>query len=177
MVYRVVYDVTRDGLSHMVNTEWPAFVIPCIFPIVIVFILKWGDKPWKRNGKEVKVRRSIRKLLVGFLALMSIGAPTCIFADYWTLRSALIQKRCKVAEGRVTNYSPMPAEGHKEESFNVNGEFFHYSDFSLTAGFNNATSLGGPIREGLQVRIYYLNNELALLEEIEIAKLEVASEQ
>lgn len=174
-VYSVVYDVGSDGLIHMAHTEWPAFFVPLVF-LPVAWMLGTGDKPWKRNGKVVKVSLPIRRLLVGFLVFLSIGLPAWIFADYWTLRSALANRRCEVAEGRVTNYSPMPVEGHKEESFTVNGVRFHYSDFALTAGFNNATSLGGPIREGLQVRIHYLSGELALLGEIEIARLEVSPE-
>jgi hypothetical protein len=58
----------------------------------------------------------------------------------------------------------MPKSGHKMESFTVNGVKFEYSDFVVTPGFNNATSHGGPIREGLPVRISHIDNTILKLE-------------
>jgi hypothetical protein len=37
---------------------------------------------------------------------------------------------------------------------------FCYSDYVVTAGFNNSTSHGGPIMAGLPVRIAYYKGEI-----------------
>ena len=58
----------------------------------------------------------------------------------------------------------MPHQGHSLESFEVNGHRFAYSDYIVTAGFNNTQSHGGPIREGLQVRIVAVDGRIARLE-------------
>jgi len=58
----------------------------------------------------------------------------------------------------------MPYTGHQDETFTVNGVRFSYSDFGVTCGFNNSASHGGPIREGLQVRIHYVGNAILRLE-------------
>lgn len=50
------------------------------------------------------------------------------------------------------------------ESFNVNGVKFEYSDYVITPGFNNAASKGGPIKEGLPVRISYIDGTILKLE-------------
>ena len=50
----------------------------------------------------------------------------------------------------------MPYEGHATEHFVVNGVRFEYSDFEVTSGFNNTSSHGGPVRQGLYVRIHYI---------------------
>jgi hypothetical protein len=48
----------------------------------------------------------------------------------------------------------MPYTGHPVESFMVNGVLLSYSDFDKSkCGFRNTASHGGPIHEGLQVRI------------------------
>ena len=58
----------------------------------------------------------------------------------------------------------MPYAGHSDESFVVGGRRFSYSDFVVTSGFHNAASHGGPIREGLYVRVTYLGNLILRLE-------------
>ena len=46
----------------------------------------------------------------------------------------------------------------------MNGVSFNYSDYGVTAGFNNSASHGEPIREGLYVRIWYLGNDILKLQ-------------
>jgi len=50
------------------------------------------------------------------------------------------------------------------ESFTVGGRRFSYSDYEVTAGFNNTASHGGPIRAGLHVRVTYWGNLILRLE-------------
>ena len=69
-----------------------------------------------------------------------------------------------MVEGRVQHFHPMPWSGHDEESFDVNGVKFWYSDFITNGGFNNSASHGGPIREGLPVRICHNGDKIMRLE-------------
>jgi len=75
----------------------------------------------------------------------------------------LAQNRCRIVEGPVENFVPMPHGGHAEESFSVAGVPFKYSDFIVTDAFNNTSSHGGPIRSDLHVRICYDPSENAIL--------------
>jgi hypothetical protein len=52
----------------------------------------------------------------------------------------------------------MPYEGHSYEEFRVGSVQFSYSDYQDRPGFNQSSSHGGPIREGLRVRIAYSDN-------------------
>jgi hypothetical protein len=85
------------------------------------------------------------------------------------LVSALRDGRATVVEGRVYDFDPMPFSGHKMECFKVQDRCFCYSDFVVTQGFNQTRSHGGPIYEGLQVRVHHVGSA--------IARLEVAKEQ
>jgi hypothetical protein len=58
----------------------------------------------------------------------------------------------------------MPREGHADESFVVGGRRFSYSDYSVTPGFNNTRSHGGPIDNGVYVRITHRGNTILRLE-------------
>ena len=86
------------------------------------------------------------------------------YYEYWSLSSARDGGRAKVVEGVVSNFSPMPASGHADERFCVDRSCFEYSDFSVSPGFNNTSSHGGPIREGLPVRITYVGGAILKLE-------------
>ncbi len=55
---------------------------------------------------------------------------------------------CTVVEGRITNFVPMPYEGHADENFAVSGVQFSYSDYGVSDAFNNTSSHGGPIKAG-----------------------------
>jgi hypothetical protein len=74
-----------------------------------------------------------------------------------------------IVEGTVTDFQPMPYEGHQEECFTVQTERFCYSDYILSPGFRNTASHGGPIRSGLPVRIAYSDST--------ILRLDVAEDQ
>jgi hypothetical protein len=66
--------------------------------------------------------------------------------------------------GPVTDFRPMPREGHADESFVVGGRRFSYSDYSVTPGFSNTRSHGGPIDNGVYVRITHRDNTILRLE-------------
>jgi hypothetical protein len=76
---------------------------------------------------------------------------------YVTSVSILSGNQAQVVEGQVHNLSSF-ANG-KAESFTVEGVQFSYSEYSQSRGFHNVSSLGGPIREGLQVKIWYARIE------------------
>jgi hypothetical protein len=86
------------------------------------------------------------------------------FHEYTALRSAYRRSQFSVVEGRVTNFRPMPYDGHQDECFSVQSQTFCDSDYVVTPGFNNSASHGGPIHEGLPVRISYVGNTIVRLE-------------
>jgi hypothetical protein len=58
----------------------------------------------------------------------------------------------------------MPPSGQGCESFLVDGQSFKYNDAAYNGGFEKSSLYGGPIREGLQVRIWYVDNVIVRLE-------------
>ncbi len=64
----------------------------------------------------------------------------------------------------------MPYQGHGVERFTVRGVQFAYSDYIWSIGFNRTARHGGPIQEGLWVRIGYFDRGDA---DYEILRLEV----
>lgn len=67
--------------------------------------------------------------------------------------------------GVVADFSPERYQGHgPEEQFRVNGYLFHYSYYFDTPFFNRSAAHGGPLRNGLKVRITAVGHHIARLE-------------
>jgi hypothetical protein len=78
-------------------------------------------------------------ILVGILSC--IGIPAFQYSNVFYYRQILLQNKAQIVKGVI-----------------VDGVLFAYSDYFLTPAFNNTSSHGGPLKEGLQVRIYYTDS-------------------
>ncbi|MDR1388824.1 MAG: hypothetical protein LBJ31_02480 [Treponema sp.] len=66
-----------------------------------------------------------------------------------------------MTEGFVEHFNPMSE--NTDESFEVNGVKFSYSINSASAAFKQVKINGGPIRDGIYVKIFYINNDILVL--------------
>jgi hypothetical protein len=143
MEYNVVFDVAESGYR-----QW------CFPAFGLIFVAAAFRAPIRTPGLR-------RGFYIVFAALWTILAFGGTLADYLNLSADLRNGRCSVVEGVVSEYRQLPPG---PETFVVAGQRFKYSDHVLTAGFNHTQSHGGPMREGLRVRIHYAGNEIARLE-------------
>jgi hypothetical protein len=151
--YRVVFDLSQKGFQWW----FPAFGL--------IFAVIGGVFIWLGRRYQWPPRRSlVGYFMVGFSCLWSGLAFVTTFPEYLNLRSAYRHGQFSVVEGTVTDFRPMPYEGHQDECFSVQSETFCYSDYVVTAGFNNSASHGGPIRDGLPVRVSFVANTIVRLE-------------
>jgi hypothetical protein len=135
------------------------------FPCGLVFAAIGGVIAWLGGSKKSwRERRLFGYGMIGFACLWSGVMFSSTFSEYVRVRSAYRRSQFKVVEGRVTDFRPMPYEGHQDECFSVQSQTFCYSDYEVTAGFNNSASHGGPIRDGLPVRVSYVGNTIVRLE-------------
>jgi len=157
--YQVIYDITATSL---LIENWPILVVFFIgiFAIAKFCISLANSEESNRNDHKVfAVAFIFLWFWVGGLGLInSISQHSqCVgwvnSGDY------------SVITGNISEFKPMPYASHQQESFTVNGVFFDYSDYDLSkCGFNNSTSHGGPIKEGLPVRISYRDGRILILE-------------
>ena len=103
-------------------------------------------------------------IFFSFACLWTIGAATMIIWQNLHDRDAAREGKCSVVEGLVERFHPEPPEDHASENFDVKGVHFEYSTYSIDSGFNLTVPQGGPMREGLPVRICYHNNKILRLE-------------
>jgi hypothetical protein len=154
--YRVVFDVTQDPNANLTRTIWwIALSLMALGILLLAFRRRLPQPP------------IIIPALLAFLGL--IGTIVLTVRRHSDLAEALRSGRCQVTEGIVTEFHPMPAGGHAFESFSVSGKHFQYSDWIITPGLHQSSTYGGPIREGMRVRIHHLDNDIAKVESAEDA--------
>jgi len=159
MEYRVVFDVSTAGYK-----AWNFALVGLVFSLVGVGVVAFRHKLggwWVTHPTASKV---FAFLFLGFAVLWTSVSFVVTYRDYRTLLTAERANALHVIEGVVSNFDPMPATGHSMERFCVAADCFTYSDFVISAGFNNTTSHGGPIRKGLAVLASHLGNTIAKLE-------------
>ena len=155
--FQVVYDVTKDGWAVLLVPAWGIgfILIGCILPRLTRHKVLRSPK-WIQNWFPA--------VWLGFASLWTLVAFISVGSNFWTDYSVLSSGHAQFIEGPVENFVPMPVTGHALEWFDVKGVQFSYSDYVVTPGFNHTSSHGGPIREGLYVRIWYRGNDILKLE-------------
>jgi hypothetical protein len=74
-------------------------------------------------------------------------------------------------EGTVENFrAGKKMKNAKKESFDIGAKHFAYPDTGNTAAFSTTEVYGGPMRNGLHVRIHHCGGDIARLDIIEDVK-------
>ena len=135
----------------------PAIMI--IFMLIFPLIIKKSYE-----GRNVKLNIKFVKLfcLAGilFVAFWSTVVLIAQLNMYNKTVGAYSRGEYQIVEGYVENFDPMPYEGHANETFEINGVKFSYSDYDIHPGYNNTKSHGGVIKENgqhLKIGYVYLN--------------------
>lgn len=124
---------------------------------LIFVILTIIEKQMHESAALLKVR------LIAFCFLCMMATLIGTFWDYWKCSHDLASGKASYVEGIVDNFVP-ESKYKYTESFSVRGVPFYYSDDSAPAGFNTTIWHGGPIHQGLPVRIWYVGDEIVKLE-------------
>jgi hypothetical protein len=164
MHFETAFDLAEVGYK---SWYWPAFGLVfaavngtfLLFPGLARSVFSLGGLLAYRPNQFLR--------WVGFIVpvIWTIFVFTDGYGEYLAARDALVSGHYDVVEGIVTEFKPMPYSGHGYESFVVAGRTFSYSDFGIiTAGFNHTRSHGGPIDNGIYVRVAYTGNTIFRLE-------------
>ena len=158
MTYVTVYEVSSVPFKDV------AFLVPGIIITAIAAILVFWPALLEKLGHRRKYGRIFSWCLFLFAVVLTISAGFAVVGRALSASQDLEDGNCNIVEGIVENFHPMPKEGHERERFEVSGVQFSYSDYVAGPGFNNTASHGGPIREGLQVRICHQSGNILRLE-------------
>jgi hypothetical protein len=153
MPYVTVFEITQKPFQWWFSGFGLIFVV---VGIALIFI----DKKWP-SQRRVKVTGYF---MLVFALLWTAVTFTSTFGDYRKFTEAYRRGNYAVVEGTVKNFHPMPYGGHESECFSVQDSRFCYSDYTVQPGFNQSASHGGPIREGLPVRVTHCDGQILRLE-------------
>ncbi len=159
--YRTVFDVSQTAL---LDGRVAAICFALILVGVAGVLLRNKIAVWSLWPKSV---RHLGPAYAFIFLFITVAISANIVWSLTQSRKALIAKQISgsaIAEGNVSQFVPAPYEGHAQESFCLHEKCFNYSDYELTGGFNTTSSHGGPIREGLPVRVTYTDNTIVKLE-------------
>ena len=151
-------------------------IVPVLMLVSIILFPRIMDKAMERT-KEVKYNKKFVRIFCTFalIFVVLIGGLGYwgLFDMYQEVVGAYKDGDYEIVEGYVENFEPMPYEGHAQESFDINGVHFEYSDYTLGVGYNNAKSHGGVIHgDGQHLKIGYVyhgpehGNIIVYIEEI-----------
>jgi len=153
--YRTVFDVEQTGYRHWGFAASGLIFVAIGFAMPALFRLGIVRKP------SVWMQKWLPRVFVIGATLWTVAVFAATFVDYRQAVDALHAGEANVVEGPVDQYSQVPS---KSESFDVNSVKFSYSDNLLIAGFNHTAFHGGPIRQGLPVRIWYRHGQILRLQ-------------
>jgi len=159
MNYQTVFDITTSGYK---SWSFPGHGL--IFIVIGFFLfLARNNLPgwWGRHPKASKI---FACFYFCFALIWTITSFFATYGEYCSLSSAVKDGRAQVIEGMASNFKPMPASGHAIEHFCVENKCFGYSDYVISGGFNNTSANGGPIKEGLPVKVTFFGNAIVKLE-------------
>ena len=146
MHYKVIFDVTQN------SPDWSQAAFGLIFVTTGLVLILFPQLNKKSTIQRTRIFGGI--YLAGAL-LWTAATTAAIFSGQEQARAIIEHHQYKTVEGRVKNFLPMMTGGRKQESFDVGDEHFAYSDYVVTPGFRKTATHGGPIKEGLPVRISY----------------------
>ena len=153
MEYVTVFDISKQRFEWW----WSASGL-LIFVLGLVFIKYISRWPSQKNAKIIGWVMVVFGL---FFTVVVYNSQTSMWTDW---RSVYERGGYSTVEGVVHDFTPMPYEGHKDECFWVENQKFCYSDYVIQPGFRHSASHGGPIREGLPVRIAYYDGQILRLD-------------
>lgn len=158
MTYRTVFDVLQNGY-----TGWQD-ALAFLLPVVIgAFILADGLRARKAVPSDPKWKMGLGAILISLLFTGSVLWSS--YRDYRSLAARLRDRRFHTVEGEVENYGAGGSQGKYFESFSVAGHDFSYYGSSMSGyGFHQLARDGGPIRNGLHVRIAYSGSVILRLQ-------------
>ncbi|MBQ7391996.1 MAG: hypothetical protein IJV73_04855 [Clostridia bacterium] len=168
----ILYEVSTK--AHLFKL-FPAFFAVLFAAVLTTIMPTIIRKSYEKKGIDINIKpvKVFCRFIMAFILLWCILG----FGGQWDMHNRVIgayqRGEYQTVEGSVENFDPMPYEGHKDESFEINGVKFFYSDYSTHPGYNNAKSHGGVITgDGQHLKIGYVyldeayGNVIVFIEEI-----------
>ncbi|MBJ2148259.1 hypothetical protein JC606_18030 [Vibrio sp. IB15] len=113
---------------------------------------------------RMKRRGKVFSIFMGcFTGLLSMITYYFVIVEYDSIMDKYRLGNVFVTSGIVTNVKYITKDGG-QESFDINGYTFKYSHNELSSFFNKTKQIGGPIKNGIPVRVTHYYGHIIKLE-------------
>ena len=158
MDYQVAYDI-----QEVIYPGWWIFAAGALLFCVGLVIVLFGDRKLLNSIIDPSTKqRVVMPVFSCIFGSIFIGAGIINYSNFSNLRADARNGSTEIVEGKVEQF--VPKAGREQETFIVNGRYFAYSGYEMNKGFNRTQSDGGPMKEGLQVRITHVDGDIVKLE-------------
>lgn len=148
LTYHRSFDVVMHGY-----TTWRVAAVPAGLAIAAGLLRVLST----RVSPEERRRLRVYDLLTGgacvFLSVGTMATVLATWHEYADFRTRLQGGSVRLLTGTVNQFIPEGPGGHPRETFRINGIPFSYSSYEVTSAFHRTARCGGPMREGLHVRM------------------------
>lgn len=142
----VIYDILNEDFIFMaISKEY------IIFPLLLLIIVSYFSIR-KNEYRKVFVFSVIFSL---WIVVLSVGI-LFRYSTYTKIKNARLNNEFEIVNGTIDKLK-IETGRINFQKFTVNGVLFEISDNVTNGGYNKTVLNGSPIREGLCVKIYYIN--------------------
>ena len=149
--YHTVFEITNQHPPIMV------IALNVVFPVLMTIV---AVVVWIKTRRLSVIVMYALVIVVYFTLFSNVGSAVNDMYD--RARQAYARGEFSVVEGPVADFRTFPNQ-HRE-TFTVRGVRFSYSERIVVPCFRDTASHGGPIHEGLLVRVSYSDNCIYKLE-------------
>lgn len=166
MGYEVIYDIGTTFFKGW----WVllAGIVVSIIWATLAIVVRFNGSP-----RELGFRRIMHWVGLFTTVIVTVVLFLSAYIPYRWVQEQISRRNYFVAIGPVQNLKPGElGKGEVSvESFTVDGHYFSYTDSLLEPGFHQTQGEGGPMRNGIVVKITYVRQGAKNI----IAKLEIAT--
>lgn len=155
-----MFTVSRQGYVAWRDAGIPAAI--AMFALVVALATRVpSTAPELRTFRQYHV---ITRLvaIVAFIATLIVLGST--WSDYRVLRDAEARGTYRVTSGEIERLVPEGSGGHPPESFDVGGVHFTYASNDVTSAYHRTVPEGGPLRNGMSVRIFDVSGRIVRID-------------
>jgi hypothetical protein len=153
MSYVTIFQITQKAYP------WWDPASPLIV-VLVGLIFVWIGRKWpSQEGMHVA-----GYLMIVFPLMIAVFGFGSTLPEYRKCVKAYRAGAYSVVDGQVENFQPVRYLGPQKECFTVRDKRFCYSNGDIQPGFNQFAIRGGPIREGMPVRIAFYDGQILRLQ-------------
>jgi hypothetical protein len=150
-MFVTLYDIRTEGVPQNLRVFLAGGILAVLIGVLLIYSWKQKRKWFAKDDREIVL--GVCFTFMGLLFVLVSAGPAILGPS--KAKKIFENKQYRVVEGYPQKYHPMPEAGHDEESFEIQGVFFHYGDYIARYGYSNAASHGGVIHPGNYYRITY----------------------